>query len=202
MTTMYLTDLILQQSTRLNPYDLHRKLWQLFDLPPGSERPFQFRVEQSKGTMLNILMQSSIPTVMEVEHIMVVRQKQFIPEFAPDQRLRFRLKANPIKTIKDTAGRLNGKGEKKSCRVPLIDEGQQLEWLQRKLNGTALLGEVVVRSREHINFRKGNKAGKVVAVTFEGVLQVQEIQTFSKLVELGIGPAKSLGCGMLSLAST
>lgn len=197
---MYLTDLVLEQSTRLNPYDLHRRLWQLFGLPPGSERPFQFRVEQSKGTMTRILMQSSIPTVMEVDQIRVVRQKQFAPTFAQGQRMRFRLKSNPIKTIKDERGRTNGKGEVKSCRVPLIKEEEQIEWLSRKLNGVATLGEVVVRSRENIYFRKGNRPGKVVSVTFEGVLNVDDSDAFTALFASGIGPAKSLGCGMLSLA--
>lgn len=197
---MYLTDLTLEQSTRLNPYDLHRRLWQLFDLPPGSERPFQFRVEQSKGTMLRILMQSSIPTVREVDQIRVVRQKQFAPAFAQGQRLRFRLKANPIKTIKDDRGRTNGKGEVKSCRVPLIKEEEQIEWLSRKLGGVATLGEVVIRSRENIYFRKGNRPGKVVSVTFEGALSVNDSEAFTALLASGIGPAKSLGCGMLSLA--
>lgn len=197
---MYLTDLVLEQSTRLNPYDLHRRLWQLFDLSPGSERPFQFRVEQSKGTMTRILMQSSIPTVMEVDHIRVVRQKQFVPIFAQGQRMRFRLKSNPIKTIKDERGRTNGKGEVKSCRVPLIKEEEQIEWLSRKLSGVATLGEVAVRSRENIYFRKGNRPGKVVSVTFEGVLNVDDSDAFTALFVSGIGPAKSLGCGMLSLA--
>jgi CRISPR system Cascade subunit CasE len=197
---MYLTDLVLEQSTRLNPYDLHRRLWQLFELPPGSERPFQFRVEQCKGSLVSILMQSSIPTAMDTDHIRVMRQKQFSPAFVQGQQLRFRLKANPIKTIKDEKGRTNGKGEIKSCRVPLIKEEEQIEWLSRKLEGVATLGEVVIRSRENIYFRKGNRAGKVVAVTFEGLLQVQNDSAFIDMVASGIGPAKGLGCGMLSLA--
>lgn len=197
---MYLTDLVLEQSARLNPYDLHRRLWQLFELPPGSERPFQFRVEQSKGTMARILMQSSIPTVKEVDHIKIVRQKQLALEFMQGQWLRFRLKANPIKTIKDEGGRTNAKGEVKQCRVPLIKEEEQIEWLSRKLGGVATLGEVAIRSRENIYFRKGSRPGKVVSVTFEGILSVVDGEGFTAQFASGIGPAKSLGCGMLSLA--
>lgn len=197
---MYLSDVVLELPKRVNPYDLHRQLWQLFKLPPGSPRPFQFRVEQLKNNQARVLMQSSIPTEREVEGATVQRQKAFAPVFSNGQRLRFRLKANPVKTIKDENGRVNGKGETKSCRVPLIQEEQQLQWLARKLEGAAMLGEVVIRSRENIYFRKGKHPGKVVAVIFEGVLQVQNKEAFAELLTMGIGPAKGLGCGMLSLA--
>ena len=69
-------------------------------------------------------------------------------QFCNGQQLRFRLCANPIKTIRDENGRKNKKGEIKRCRVPLLKENQQIAWLKKK----------------------------------------------------GIGPAKSFGCGLLSLA--
>lgn len=197
---MYLSEVVLELPKRANPYDLHRQLWKFFELPPGSPRPFQFRVEQLKGNQAKVLMQSSIPTEREVEGARVQRQKPFAPVFSTGQRLRFRLKANPIKTIKDEKGRVNSRGKTKSCRVPLIQEEQQLEWLTRKLDGAATIGEVIIRSRENIYFRKGKRAGKVVAVTFEGMLQVQDQGTFAEILAMGIGPAKGLGCGMLSLA--
>ncbi|VAW88705.1 hypothetical protein MNBD_GAMMA18-665, partial [hydrothermal vent metagenome] len=37
-------------------------------------------------------------------------------------------------------------------------------------------------------------------VRFEGVVRVADPQAFKELVGKGIGPAKALGCGMLSLA--
>ncbi len=197
---MYLTDLVLELSRPSNPYDLHRRLWQCFDLPPGSTRPFQFRVEEQRGGRARVLMQSSLPILKSVRGLRIQRQKEFEPRFLTGQPLRFRLKANPTKTIRDEFGRINGKGEIKSCRVPLIDEEQQFEWLRRKLDDAAEIGEVVIRSREHINFRKGKDAGKVVAVTFEGILLVSESNNLNMLLSNGIGPAKSLGCGMLSLA--
>lgn len=197
---MYLTELLLEQPRRINPYDLHRKLWQLFDLPPGSERPFQYRVEHSKETVARILMQSSISTGQEIDHIKILRQKEVAIKFTKGQRLRFRLKANPIKTIKDEKGRKNSKGQVKSCRVPLIKEEEQIEWLTRKLSRTVSLSEAVIRNSENIYFRKGGRAGKVVAVTFDGMLCVEDDDAFSALISSGIGPAKSLGCGMLSLA--
>lgn len=197
---MYLTELVLELHQRANPYDLHRKLWQLYDLPPGNERPFQFRVEQIKGNTARILMQSVIQPLECMHGIRILRSKKFLPAFQPGQYLRFRLKANPIKTIKDEGGRKNSKGETKSCRVPLIDDEQQIEWLSRKLALAASLIEVVVRSREDIYFRKGGHAGKVVTVTFEGKLRIDDHDVFNEILASGIGPAKGFGCGMLSLA--
>lgn len=197
---MYLSELALELSKRANPYDLHRKLWQLFVLPPGSDRPFQFRVEQVLGNTARVLMQSSVEPLQEGDGIRVLRQKEFSPAFVSGQRLRFRLKANPIKTIRDERGRTNGKGEIKSCRVPLVKEEEQIEWLSRKLGGAATLREVVIHHRENIYFRKGGRPGKVVSVTFEGELCIDDSHAFSSLFSSGIGPAKGLGCGMLSLA--
>ena len=53
-------------------------------------------------------------------------------QFRDGQRLRFRLRANPIKTIRDENGRKNKKGEIKRCRVPLLKENQQIAWLKKK----------------------------------------------------------------------
>ncbi|MCU7850121.1 MAG: type I-E CRISPR-associated protein Cas6/Cse3/CasE [Candidatus Thiodiazotropha sp. (ex Lucinoma kastoroae)] len=197
---MYLSEVLLNQSTGVNPYDWHRTLWRFFDLPSGTPRPFQFRVEQIKEKKALVLMQSSIPLECEVEGTTVQRQKQYLPRFVSGQVLRFRLKANPIKTIRDEKGRLNRRGEIKSCRVPLFKEEQQIQWLVRKLGSTATLSEVAISSREIIFFRKGRRAGKVVTATFDGFIKVQEPAIFTDIFYAGIGPAKSLGCGLLSLA--
>jgi CRISPR system Cascade subunit CasE len=197
---MYLTELIMDLDERANPYDLHRKLWQLYDLAAGSKRPFQFRVEQVKSHTAKVLMQSAIRPLQDVQGIRILRSKTFSPAFQTGQRLHFRLTANPVKTIKDEKGRKNTHGDTKTCRVPLIDEAQQVEWLSRKLGGAARLGAAIVRDRQDIFFLKKGHTGKVVTVTFEGELLVDDQVAFTEMFTAGIGPAKSFGCGMLSLA--
>jgi CRISPR system Cascade subunit CasE len=110
------------------------------------------------------------------------------------------LTGNPVKTIKDGKGRRNVKDEVKACRVPLVTEEQQLEWLHRKLQTTAHIGAASVHAIRPLYFRKGGRAGKIVAVTFDGVLEVVEPELFWLQVKAGIGPAKGFGCGLLSLA--
>ena len=53
---------------------------------------------------------------------------------------------------------------------------------------------------ENLYFRKGKRAGKVVVLTYEGILRVENPKKFEEVFRLGIGPAKSMGCGLLSLA--
>jgi CRISPR system Cascade subunit CasE len=112
-------------------------------------------------------------------------------------RLAFLLTANPIKTIADAER--DAKPGKKSdkCRVPLIREDDQREWLQRKLAVSAEVEAADVLPHPPIYFRKGNRGKKLVTSTFEGVLRVRDSNALATLLVNGIGPAKSFGCGLL-----
>ncbi|EAA1049248.1 type I-E CRISPR-associated protein Cas6/Cse3/CasE, partial [Escherichia coli O28ac] len=44
------------------------------------------------------------------------------------------------------------------------------------------------------------KNGKIQTVCFEGVLTINDAPALIDLLQQGIGPAKSMGCGLLSLA--
>ena len=116
--------------------------------------------------------------------------------------MRFKLRANPIKTIKDQHGRLDKKGEIKRCRVPLLSAEEQVNWLQRKLDGVATLQSVDVLKEPMLHFHKKSedRRGKIKTVCFEGVLSIKDVDEFHKVLSNGIGAAKSMGCGLLSLA--
>ncbi|EHO1257424.1 type I-E CRISPR-associated protein Cas6/Cse3/CasE, partial [Escherichia coli] len=49
-------------------------------------------------------------------------------------------------------------------------------------------------------FSGDGKSGKIQTVCFEGVLTINDAPALIDLVQQGIGPAKSMGCGLLSLA--
>ncbi|WP_249825516.1 type I-E CRISPR-associated protein Cas6/Cse3/CasE, partial [Escherichia coli] len=51
-----------------------------------------------------------------------------------------------------------------------------------------------------ITFSGEGKNGKIQTVCFEGVLTVNDAPALMDLIQQGIGPAKSMGCGLLSLA--
>lgn len=183
-----------------DPYQLHRALWQLFPDRATDERDFLFRVEEQqrgKGAMA-LLLSAEQPQSASVAE--VIASKPMPQNIAAGARLRFRLRANPVKAIKDSK-RLDKNGEAKSIRVPLIHEEEQLKWLLRKFAGVAELETARVWQEPALFFRKQDMGGKIQPVCFEGVLTVLDNQALFELLRQGIGPAKAMGCGLLSLAA-
>ncbi|ETX07421.1 type I-E CRISPR-associated protein Cas6/Cse3/CasE [Candidatus Entotheonella palauensis] len=199
---MYLNKVRMAWSAARNPYELHRVIWRLF---PGHEqdpRGFLFRVEaEQRGHGRTLLVQSVWQPEAVPGAIDVLAARTYVPSLRLGQRLRFRLVGNPVKTIRDGTGRQNAKGEIKPCRVPLIREEQQLGWLNRKLHGAAHLEMAEICAVRPLYFRKRGKAGKVVMVTFDGVLHVHDPGRLWQCMQDGIGPAKGFGCGLLSIAT-
>lgn len=200
---MFLSEIMINGAACRNPYDIHRALWKLFPGDADADRDFLFRVERSGQQSAEVLLQSlrepKNTTGLEAR---LLRSKPYSLSLQKGQRLRFKLLANPVKTIKDEEGRLNAEGEIKKCRVPLIHEEELQVWLIRKLTGVAWIESVEVEKRPPFNFRKASekRVGKVQPICFQGVLAIEDPAGLKSLVQLGIGPAKVFGCGLLSLA--
>lgn len=199
---MYLTRVLLTGEKLHNPYEIHRALWHTFPQTPEQNRDFLFRIEKRESQQIQVLMQSQRLPSDVPDLAQLLAYKPIALSFAPDRALRFLLVANPIKTITDEDGRLNRKGKPQKCRVPLIAEEAQVDWLKRKLRDAAAFepASVEIDKLPPINFRKNNTRGRIQPYTFKGVLQVQQPELLLKLVQQGIGPAKAFGCGLLSLA--
>lgn len=121
---------------------------------------------------------------------------------------RFRLRANPCKTV-------NGK------RVGLVGADAQRDWLARKgerhgfslseplsadyfefqqISGERAYPDVRVTQEQMLGGRR--KDGKVIRVfsaLFEGRLRVTDVEPFRKTLETGIGHGKVMGLGLLSV---
>jgi CRISPR system Cascade subunit CasE len=188
-----------------NRYEYHRRIWRLF---PGQEREsrgdaandrdgFLFRVEESRpGLPARVLVQSTEPP-RPAHGVNLIAARAFDPRPETGQRLAFILTANPIKNIKDQQFAEKPGKRRDSCRVPLIREEEQRAWLARKLDGAAEIEAVSVLPHQPVFFRRGNRGGKLVTVTYEGVLVVQDPQTLVRHLANGIGPAKAFGCGLM-----
>lgn len=202
---MYLSRVEIPWQRARNPYDVHRRLWELF---PGQAREarqdaesprqgFLYRFEEkSPGKPIRVLLQSRLAPQAAAD-VSLLGCREISPKPETDQVLAFLLTANPIKTIVDAdkaakPGKISDK-----CRVPLLLEEEQLAWLARKLGDAATLETATVQPHEPLHFRKGNRAGKLAMATFEGLLRVQDPDALLKHLENGIGPAKSFGCGLL-----
>ena len=192
-------------STAKRAYEHHRCLWRLFpDQPPESRHQhdeqrsgFLFRIEDSRpGQPARVLVQSSVrPT--PADGVALIGSREFDPKPSPGQRLAFLLTANPVKTIKDAQMSDKPGKRRDTCRVPLITEPAQIDWLKRKLADAATINAVSVLPHQPVFFRRGNRGGKLVLATFEGLLTVVDPTRLRGLLENGIGPAKAFGCGLL-----
>ncbi|MFQ5673204.1 MAG: type I-E CRISPR-associated protein Cas6/Cse3/CasE, partial [Nitrospinales bacterium] len=187
---MYLSKLVLDRRKASNPYQIHRLLWRAFPGMPDENRPFLFRVNWGQaGSPLQILMQSRIqPAQPDESSCRLLAQKPVELNLRKGQVLRFALCANPIKFLKE-----------ERCRVPLIDDQQILDWLKRKLDSAVETLDAQLEGRKNLFFRRNGQAGKIVTVNLSGVLRVRDNEGLLRLIERGIGPAKSFGCGLMLL---
>ncbi|MCW5599751.1 MAG: type I-E CRISPR-associated protein Cas6/Cse3/CasE [Nitrosomonas sp.] len=202
---MFLSRVELPWELARNPYNLHRQLWRLF---PGEEKEirsngeesrqgFLFRIEDiPMGRPARLLVQSRrMPQT--APDIVLVGTREINPQPVSDQHLAFLITANPVKTITDRERDTKHGKQSEKCRVPLIKEEDQREWITRKLVDAGEIKAANVLPHAPVYFRKGNRGGKLVTATFEGVMCVRNPNILVTLMENGIGPAKAFGCGLL-----
>ena len=113
--------------------------------------------------------------------------KPFDPFLTPGDTLVFRLRAN-------AAVKRAGK------RYALKSREEKLDWLGRHLEagGCSVLASDILEDT-FIHASRGDDALSVQATLFQGRLRVQDPAKARAMVEKGIGPAKALGLGLLSL---
>jgi len=188
-----------------NPYEHHRRIWRLFPGEPSELRHgreaertgFLFRLEENRPGCPGRVLIQSVRSPQPADGITLIATRTINPQPTGGQRLAFLLTANPIKNIKDEQIAQKPAKRRDTCRVPLIREQEQQDWLARKLAGAAEIEAVSVLPHQPIFFRRGNRAGKLVTVTFEGVLRVDDPLALVDRLRNGIGPAKAFGCGLL-----
>jgi CRISPR system Cascade subunit CasE len=206
---MFMSKIILHWPSCRNPYQWHRLIWQLFDLP-DSQRNFQFAcLERMKGADIPaILFSMDKPVRLKAEGVTLAEPPKDITgiKLSVQQELAFRLVANPTKVVTEQ------NNEKRKIRVPLIKEEQQLDWLKRHLNGLAEIVQCTVQKETPLYFNRKGKGGKIVPVLFQGKLRIVEPELFIKQIykkyeagkekvgkqyNAGIGPGKAFGCGLM-----
>ena len=118
-------------------------------------------------------------------------------KLAADQAFRFRLRASPTKRIGNSTPYKQDIGK----RVGIKDEQEQMNWLARK--GEQHGFKVMRVQINEQTTQYGKKAGYTMqwlSVCFDGVLTVQDPTQLQQAVECGIGTAKGMGFGLLSLS--
>ncbi len=212
---MYLSRLTLSPRSRQvrreasEPYEMHRTIMSAFpsneDGDPGR---VLFRLEEPTRASqhrrgLTLLVQSeNQPDWTDVSakqrYLLPIAEdnpavKPYSPTFAADQRLIFRLRANP--TIK-----------REGKRLGLYREEEQRAWLARKAEQGGFDILTVNLTREGMTEGKIHRPTgeshhlRLLAVRFDGVLRIVDPIRFLESIQRGIGSGKGLGFGLLSVA--
>ena len=117
------------------------------------------------------------------------------------QHLAFRLKANV--TVNRWRDGQDRDAEKRTKREALRGAKEQVEWLERQgeRGGFSVVGADIAQSGNVRLYKaRGSTPMTLFAVTFEGVLRIEDPALLAQTVRGGIGRAKALGFGLLSLA--
>lgn len=198
---MYLTKLELNPVLRdvrrdlANPYELHRTLSRAVAnaLGEGRER-ILWRLEPVGRHAPPVVLVQSL-TLPDWDAVLartpgyawVHPPKPFDAAVGPGERLVFRLRANP--TVRQALRR----------RAIKTRDGK-VAWLTRQLaHGGCALEEVEIREDVFLRAFKSDRTITVQATWFEGLLRVEDASLFADLLRRGIGPAKCLGLGLLSV---
>ena len=138
------------------------------------------------------------------------RIDQSYQSLSAGQRLRFRLRANPTRRISDKCTTENSGGKGK--RVEIHQPEKQVEWLKRKgeqhgfklisLNTSPGVPNLIARTEDKtVGSRGANNPSMIFgSVTFEGVLEISDLERFTAALGDGIGSGKAFGFGLLSIA--
>lgn len=114
-----------------------------------------------------------------------------------DSLWHFRLSANPTHCVKKKGGR---------GKVVAHTTGKyQLEWIlnQAEKKGFQIIPDTIqIKESKWLIFRKKNETQKVriMEVTYEGVLRINDLEVFKQTLVNGIGREKAYGMGLLTIA--
>lgn len=184
------------------PYELHRSLMAAFpDKAEGGYGHVLFRldIDRETGDMSVLVQSEKEPDWAKLNSatgfVTEYKSKPFDPAFVRDKVLRFRLRANPTKRVKET-----GK------RQGILGEEAQKNWLRRQgqQNGFEVIDVNV--SDEGFARDKSKEAGgskhdmTLLSVRFDGLLRVTDPDAFRQAIGKGVGSAKGFGFGLLSVA--
>lgn len=210
---MYLSRVELDETRRSTmralaaPQKLHGAVESAF---PGGRRRRLWRLDRLGGKLYLLLLSEDMPDL-------TVLSGQFGPTHQPGsaetrdytqllERIRpgsiwqFRLTANPTKSCART-GQPDARGKVFAhCTVEY-----QEKWLldRAEKHGFQLVPDSFsVTASRWLHFAKGNERGRqvsLIAVTYEGVLQVTDVQLFQNLLTNGLGRGKAYGLGLMTV---
>ena len=199
-------------------YMEHQWIWRFLPAPPGTARGFVFRRRDAEG-LPRFYVASDQEPVAPSAHWQV-QSKPYAPELAAGDRLAFELRANPVVTTRNAAGKparhdvvMQEKTrllkEKKLSRwadwqaaekpaLPELVHRTCTQWLLARCQGLGIaIDENQLAVEGYQQHRGKNGELRFSSVDFSGILQVVDAAALRKALHTGVGHAKAFGCGLL-----
>lgn len=184
-----------------------RVLWRLDT--PSRAQTFLYIASPARPDLTHLVEQAGWPATGGGWQTLDYRP--FLTRLATGDRWAFRLTANPVHSIRRHA-------DEPTKVTAHVGPRHQTAWLlghQDKAGFTIVekppeqrhlpedVHEVTVHSRRPLSFQKrqGPKKVSLLAVTFDGRLEVTDPDAFRRTLTCGLGRGKAYGCGLMTLAA-
>ena len=193
----------------------HRLVWALFADGPDRRRDFLWR-QTRPGEFL--ILAARPPA--DPHGLFTLDYKPFAPALREGQRLQFDLRANPVVALASAGSGRRGRRKDVVTRAiaglppePCPDRRRARRWAASREAAAAWLAAQGARhgfapdlDAERLRIdgedwvripRDDGRTVTFLAVTFQGVLTVQDPARFLARLPLGFGAAKAFGCGLM-----
>jgi CRISPR system Cascade subunit CasE len=195
-----------------NAYDLHRTLSRAFvDGPEAVVKPFLWRLESGRPMEPpRILVQSGAEPIwnqLPEGYVTSLADRAWRPEavFLAGRAVKLRVLANPTVCRVPTPTKDNpvpegpARGQRK--RLGLWREDEQLEWILRQAQRLGLSEvQAAVSRSERWRCPRGKSPLTVAVAQFDGQAVIADPEALAAGVRSGIGHARMLGLGLVSVA--
>ena len=198
----------------------HQWLWRFLPAPPGTARSFVFRRRDVDGLPRFYVVSDREP-VAPSPHWQV-QSKAYAPSLAAGDRVAFDLRANPVVTTRNAAGKSARHDVVMQAKTPLLKAQKLARWADWHTPDRPALPDLVhgacsqwLRARcERLGIALDNeplsiegyeqhrgKSGELrfSTVDFSGHLRVVDAAALRQALYDGVGHAKAFGCGLLLL---
>ena len=201
-------------------YMEHQWLWRFLPAPPGTARSFVFRRRDVDGLPRFYVVSDREPLSPSAHW--QVQSKPYAPSLAAGDWMAFDLRANPVVTTRNAAGKPARhdvvmqektrllKGRQLQCwadwpapdRPALPDLVRQTcgQWLQARCERLGVKVDAASVSVEGYAQHRGKQGElRFSSVDISGNLQVVDAAALCQALYAGVGHAKAFGCGLLLL---
>lgn len=196
-------------------YRHHQALWALFSDSPERRRDFIYRRMEGEPGLVFLAVSARPPS--DPFGAWAVQTKEYAPALEPGDRLRFSLRANPVRTGRNANGKparfdvvMDRKRALREKGVEPVEMPSQaqiaqkagVDWMASRQEKIGL--EIESNGLRADGYRilemprgQGKSKVRIATLDFEGVCRVIDPDRLQKALFEGIGPAKAFGCGLL-----